>query len=142
MFGYLLALTLETKNFLCKHDVECNKMAEAIYHEARGEPIVGQRAVAYVILNRVNKKRWPDTVSEVIEQPRQFSYLFDGSVERGMTDRKARRKARMVAFNVLYGFKPSPVGSATHYFNPNKANPMWQHKLTHVADIGNHSFYE
>ena len=67
-------------------------MATAIYFEARGEPMVGQVAVAQVIMSRVNDERYPDTVCDVVKQgyyyswdkiiqirdKSQFSFLCDG----------------------------------------------------------------
>ena len=43
-------------------------LATAIYFEARGEPMVGQVAVAQVIVNRVYDERFPDTVCDGINQ--------------------------------------------------------------------------
>jgi N-acetylmuramoyl-L-alanine amidase len=40
-------------------------LAEAIYYEARGEPIIGQIAVAQVVLNRARSGRWPGTLCGV-----------------------------------------------------------------------------
>ena len=53
-----------------------------LYHEASGEPRVGQLAVAEVVLNRVIDGREPDTVCDVMEQERNgvchFSFWCDG----------------------------------------------------------------
>ena len=49
-----------------RHEREC--LAQAIYHEARGEPEMGQWAVANVILNRVVSKRYPATICGVVFQ--------------------------------------------------------------------------
>lgn len=46
--------------------IEC--LAKNIYHEARGQSKVGQIAVANVVLNRVESKRFPNTVCSVINQ--------------------------------------------------------------------------
>lgn len=48
-------------------------MALVVYHESRGEPHDGQRAVAEIILNRVLSDQFPGTVKEVIYQDGQFS---------------------------------------------------------------------
>ena len=45
---------------------EC--LAEALYFEARGESLNGQFAVAEVIMNRVDSKRFPNSVCGVINQ--------------------------------------------------------------------------
>lgn len=48
-------------------------LARVVYAESNTEPIEGQIAVAQVVLNRVRSESFPDTVSEVIYQERQFS---------------------------------------------------------------------
>lgn len=55
------------------NDEELDELAEIIYHEARGESFEGQQAVAEVVFNRVIADNFPDTVREVIHQPKQFS---------------------------------------------------------------------
>jgi len=40
-------------------------LALNVYHEARSEPMVGQYAVANVVLNRVQSTKWPDNISTV-----------------------------------------------------------------------------
>ena len=53
---------------------EC--LALNVYHEARGEVIEGQIAVAHVTLNRVNHSYFPETICDVVYQNRQFSWTF------------------------------------------------------------------
>ena len=43
-------------------------MALNIYHEARNQSMVGQVAVAEVVMNRVEDSRFPDTICEVVKQ--------------------------------------------------------------------------
>lgn len=43
-------------------------LAENIYHEARGEPDIGKQAVAHVVLNRVYRNDFPNTICAVIKQ--------------------------------------------------------------------------
>jgi len=43
-----------------KETVDC--MTANIYHEARGEPIKGQYAVAHVVMNRVHHDQFPNSV--------------------------------------------------------------------------------
>jgi len=54
-----------------RHELFC--LAQAVHWEARGEPPLGQVAVAHVVLNRVRSSLFPDTVCEVVHQPRQFT---------------------------------------------------------------------
>lgn len=54
-----------------KHtDQQC--LASAIYHEARGEPLEGQRAVYEVIHNRAKAKK--KSLCAVVKAPKQFSW--------------------------------------------------------------------
>ena len=64
-------------------------MAEAMYFEARGEGWRGMVAVGAVIENRVDDRRYPSTVCEVVHQGAErndrlcaFSYYCDGLPER------------------------------------------------------------
>ena len=41
-------------------------LAEAIYFEARGEPVEGQFAVAEVILNRVDSPKFPNSICTLV----------------------------------------------------------------------------
>jgi spore germination cell wall hydrolase CwlJ-like protein len=53
-------------------------LAAAIFFEARDQPIDGQRAVADVVMNRVESNRWPDGICGVVFQDYQFSFTHDG----------------------------------------------------------------
>jgi spore germination cell wall hydrolase CwlJ-like protein len=65
-------------------DAQWRCLAEAIYFEARGEPLAGQIAVAEAVLNRVDSPHYPDTICAVTNQgvgrgrACQFSYACDG----------------------------------------------------------------
>ncbi|HLS08611.1 spore cortex-lytic enzyme, partial [Lentibacillus sp.] len=89
-------------------------MANAVNGEARGEPYVGQVAVAAVILNRVESPTFPNSISGVIFEPRAFTAVADGQI--WLTPNETSRKAVLDAIN---GWDPS--GNAIYYFNPNTA---------------------
>ena len=73
-------------------------LTQAVYYEARSEPIDGQRAVAQVVLNRVRNPAYPNSVcGTVYEGSRratgcQFSFTCDGSL--GASPRARRLGAR------------------------------------------------
>ena len=68
-------------------DAEWQCLTEALYFEARGEDTRGIFAVAEVILNRVDSRRFPDSVCSVVHQGTgaqyqcQFTYTCDGLAE-------------------------------------------------------------
>ena len=54
---------------------QINCIADAVYHESRGEPIKCQYKVANVIINRVNHERWNNTACGVVYEKGQFSWV-------------------------------------------------------------------
>lgn len=119
-------------------------LAEAIYFEARGEPLQGQAAVAEVILNRVDDRRYPDTLCGVTRQGQesrvcQFSFACDGRPER-MTERRPRERAQKLASVMMSGGARAITKGATH-FHATYVRPGWSQRMTRTASIGRHVFY-
>jgi N-acetylmuramoyl-L-alanine amidase len=50
--------------------------------EAEGECEEGKRLVIDTILNRVNSKHFPNTIYDVIYQPKHFSSMWNGRIDR------------------------------------------------------------
>lgn len=119
-------------------DVALMCLALTVYHEARGEPLHGQYAVASVVMNRVKDARWGASVCAVVAQRKQFSYTRNHSFPK---DIEALRQALKVSRHVINGW-PDSTGGATHYFNPDLAAPSWAGDLQYVTKIGNHAFYK
>lgn len=57
-------------------------LAQLVEAEAGNQDQVGKRLVVDVVLNRVDSPNFPNTISEVIYQPNQFSCVKDGGLER------------------------------------------------------------
>jgi spore germination cell wall hydrolase CwlJ-like protein len=120
-------------------------LTEAIYFEARGETLRGQVAVAEVILNRVDSKKYPNSVCKVVSQGSsklnacQFSYKCDGKKEV-MGERGARERAGKIARALLDGQARTVTKGATHY-HATYVNPRWAKKLIKTAEVDAHVFY-
>jgi N-acetylmuramoyl-L-alanine amidase len=112
---------------------ELKIMANAVYGEARGEPYVGQVAVAAVILNRVKSPSFPDSPSGVIFEPGAFTAVADGQI--WLTPNETAKKAVQDALN---GW--DPTGGALYYFNPNTATSKWIWSRPQIKKIGKHIF--
>jgi spore germination cell wall hydrolase CwlJ-like protein len=136
--------TIYDESSKCIEHDPCLLLAEAIYHESRGEPIEGQVAVGHVILNRVNSKYHPNTVEKVIKQGCQFTYRCDNSIHRGIRDLSAFQKSLLVAEGLINGIFDDPTDGADHYLNTKKVKkiPKWAKKYENVATIGNHQFHK
>lgn len=130
--------TDEEKAILCKAWKTCEEMSKALVYESRGEGREGMKAVAFVIQNRVEHKRWPNTVKDVIHQPKQFSFLSDWHKQRTPTQ-KDWTTARAVAYSVLHKKVEDITGGATHY-TEKTIQRSWMKNLELVGVIGRHKF--
>ncbi len=126
-----------------KANVRC--LAEAVYYEARGEPYIGQVAVAQVVLNRARSGKWHRNICTVISQgiergeKCQFSYMCRTvrTVPAGpMWDR-----AQEVAIDAVRGrVWLRELVEATHYHTTSVA-PVWRQGLDTLGTFGTHVFY-
>ena len=112
---------------------ELTLLARLVNGEARGEPYIGQVAVAAVVLNRVDHPSFPNTMAGVIYQKGAFSCLDDGQFDQPIAD-----SAYQAARDALNGADPS--GGAIYYFNPATATSKWIWSRPHLLTIGKHRF--
>ena len=128
-------------------------LAMAIYFEARGEPMVGQVAVAQVVINRVTDYRYPDDICAVVKEGYyyswdknkpikdkcQFSFWCDGKPET-IEDSKTWNESYMLATLLVNGMYDFTHG-ASHYHN-DSVHPYWADHLKRTVTIDNHIFYK
>jgi hypothetical protein len=76
-------------------DLKC--LAQAVYFEARGEPIEGQLAVAEVVINRARSGLYPDNYCDVVTQPAQFSFVRHGQIPAADETSAAWQRAEAIA---------------------------------------------
>lgn len=112
---------------------ERDLLARLIHAEARGESLTGQVAVGAVVMNRVADRRFPDTIGEVIYQPRQFCPVSRGTLPRvpGESSREAARRA-------LEG--EDPTGGATYFYHHQLVEDQWIQDRPVTREIGVHRF--
>lgn len=115
--------------------VEC--LALNVYHEARGEPIAGQYAVAEVTMNRKASLGYPKTVCEVVYQKSAFSWTAQ-RVAR--PDGGEWRRALKVADEVYFQRRAAMLPGVLHY-HATYVQPAWSTERQRVARIGRHVFY-
>lgn len=124
-------------------DREWECLTQALYFEARGEPLKGQFAVAEVILNRVDAPGYPNSVCGVVQQASrkgcQFSYICNGKSDR-IRERDAYALAGKVAQLMLDGGPRALTDGATH-FHSRAVRPGWARQFARTTEIGKHLFY-
>lgn len=112
-------------------------LALNIYHEARGEPELGQIAVAMVTMNRAD---WlQENICSVVYKDQQFSWTNSRS-ELARQEHRAWRKAKTLAEEVINGDYPDVTLGATH-FHSHRVLPSWSGSLEKTVRIGRHIFY-
>ncbi|MDB4867809.1 MAG: sleB [Cohnella sp.] len=114
-------------------DKDLKMMANAVYGESRGEPYVGQVAVAAVILNRVRSSQFPNTPTGVIFQPGAFTAVSDGQI--WLTPNPSALRA---VKDAVSGW--DPTNGCLYYFNPKTATSKWIWSRPQSKTIGAHIF--
>ena len=119
-------------------------VASTLYGEARSELSKGMAGVAWVIVNRVADKRWPDDAAQVCLQQEQFSCWNENN-----KNFRAMLLEDNDTFNLAYHIAgraysrllaPDPTGGANHYHD-DSVKPYWTENKTPTATIGRLIFY-
>lgn len=130
-------------------------LATAIYFEARGEPVSGQKAVAMVIFNRSKSRAYPHSVCGVVFQNArwrnrcQFSFACTGTSlvpenaeawQRALKIAHARSSCAPGCSNHTLVDKTNRLAvDATHYY-ANHVTPKWAARMRRHGQIGRHIF--
>ena len=130
---------------------ESDCLAQAIYHEARGESEAGQSAVANVIVNRALSGKFPSTLCGVIYQNAskgyhrcQFTFACDGRTDAPREQRawaRSQNIAKEVYAEFASGRQMESLPRSVLYYHTRSSNPSWSNTFTQVASIGSHLFY-
>lgn len=132
--GLVAAMPAQAKNA----NQEC--LTRAVYYEARNQPLMGQIAVAQVVLNRTRDSRFPSDICAVVYQRHkgrcQFSWVCRPQTAK--REPEAWKLAAAVARFTLEGI-PDQTNQAL-YFHARSVKPYWPH-LRRVAHLGQHVFY-
>lgn len=141
--------TSDWRQVECRDNVGCNKLAEAVFFEGRGEPLDGQYAIAYTVVNRRDASRWPDTVKDVVNQKKngvcQFSYICQLTAPRRAAMIAAEPHAWDVALKVahkVFFFEVEDVTGGADHYHATYVDPGWAKRLEYVAQLGDHIFYK
>jgi len=130
-------------------------LAKNIYFEAGSEPLLGQAAVARVVMNRI-RHGFSSTPCGVIYQSTtvqreneegemqkikscQFSWVCEGKDTTNINNARYRQ-AKQVAYDVLaYDAYEDVIPKSTLFFHNLSVAPNWAYN--NVKRIGNHIFY-
>jgi spore germination cell wall hydrolase CwlJ-like protein len=121
-------------------------LARAVYFEARSESLLGQLAVATVILNRARAENYPSSICGVVYQGAsrrnacQFSFACDGQPDLPQYGR-AWETALAVTAMALSDDTPVRSVAAATFYHADYVDPAWSKSMHRLAKIGRHIFY-
>ena len=132
-----------TPQILSERQREC--FVQALWHEARGETEEGLRAVATVILNRVelDSKTKPATICSVVAKKKQFSYwhlVKYHAPKPKLTEIDTLLRIHKLATEVQQGTFVKNLDNNVIYYHTLQVNPQWSTKMKTVVIIGKHKF--
>lgn len=110
-------------------DMKC--LARVIYHEARGESIAGQKAVAIVTLNRTKHPEFPSSICKVVYQKGQYEWTTKKN------HYKYDAKSLKLAKQVYRAYRKGQLSNITFFNKSGFKNK----RLAYVKSIGSHKFY-
>jgi spore germination cell wall hydrolase CwlJ-like protein len=109
-------------------------IATAIYFEARSEPLLGQIAVAHVIMNRVEDKNFPNDPCTVVTQSKTYSWNPDVPI---------RNKCQFSFYcDGVYHSRVSDPTDGSVYYHADYVAPVWASKKRYYRQIKTHIFYK
>jgi N-acetylmuramoyl-L-alanine amidase len=129
-------------------------LAQNIYHEARSESRIGQKAVALVTMNRKMHPDYPNTVCGVVYQARlnehgepilhkcQFSWFCDGK-SNATRNKEKWNEAMEVATYVYENYgKIKDVTNGAIMYHATYVRPYWKKHYVKTVKIDTHIFYK
>ena len=147
-----IKITLLNTPYNMDNDYHC--LASNIYWESRNQSLGGKMAVAQVVMNRVDKGRFPDTICSVVKQTKyypsggidlhdcQFSWYCDGRGDEPFeNEQHIYEDAFYLAVNMIDNRTMDMTEGATHYHS-DKVYPYWADSLQRMTQIDNHIFYK
>jgi spore germination cell wall hydrolase CwlJ-like protein len=128
-------------------------LALTVFQEARGEPIIGQRAVATVVVNRARIRN--TTICDAVLEKGQFSWhpeRYIAKVKRSTGQKNEHRiavsrlptRAKGWTASVAaakYALSTKETLQNAEFFHASHVKPPWKRRFSVVFRAGNHVFY-
>jgi len=152
-----MSLDHDTVEQLSDSEQELNCLTLNMYHEARGEGTAGILAVSYVVLNRVNDSRFPNTICGVVKQGHhikekdgtsrplrnkcQFSWYCDGKSDEPKNKRDYNRLLGFSKYVLSNITKQIDITDGALFYHAEYVSPSWSKTRQKTTKIGVHIFY-
>lgn len=119
-------------------------LARTIYWEAKGESRPAMEAIANVVMNRVGRPGFPNTVCGVVKEGLsqracQFSWWCDGRPD-DVEEEQPYAIAKEIAAQALNQQLADRTDGATQFHN-RAVSPAWAGDYVKTTELGGHLFY-
>ena len=123
---------------------ETSCLAEALYYEARGQGLLGAKAIAEVIVRRTHSVAYPHSICGVVHQGTesscQFSFVCDGTMDRPRAPGEWNRAVHWAA-QILQGNLPlTNITQGAISFHAESLEADWP-GMQPTVTIGHNVFY-
>jgi len=106
-----------------------------VLQEAANEPFAGMVAIAGVALDRVDDRRWPTSVRDVIYEPDQFTGM---NIALRRYSQAQITRARLATATAEVGTRPC---GTVLWYHTTDVKPSWRKRLAVKCQLGVHVFY-
>jgi spore germination cell wall hydrolase CwlJ-like protein len=121
--------------------VEC--LAANSYHEGRSESDIANIMIMATVINRVNDKRFPDDICDVVFQNKAFSWTSDGKSDKIKNLTQYRRLYKLAETFLINRRSFLKLSQKVNHYHTTKVKPYWStdENMKYVTTIDNHRFY-
>ena len=121
-----------------------------LYHEGRGEGLVGQAFIVKSVLNRVRDTKHPHSICKVIYQRMQFSWTHQIPKNKQQVPNKTTSEKELLkqlealsTVVILLDRVGIDFTQGSQFYHSVKVKPNWDYsKLEKTNVVGNHVFYK
>jgi N-acetylmuramoyl-L-alanine amidase len=117
---------------------ELELMARVVQRESTGESALGQKAVAWTVINRLREPEvYGATVTKILT--RKYQYAKPAPADDSSP---AHLRAMLATVEALLGVGGDPSNGSTHFLRCDlRPQPAWARRFERRAVLGHHCFY-
>lgn len=113
-----------------------------LYHESRSESDIANVMVMAVVLNRVDDKRYPNNICNVVFQPKAFSWTSDGLSDKVYNPKQYKRLYKIVEWAMINQESVKMLSEGIDHYHTTDIHPYWADSLTYKITLDKHKFYK
>jgi spore germination cell wall hydrolase CwlJ-like protein len=130
-------------NVISFEQKEINCLGEAIYREARGEPVTGMASVGLVVMNRVKSEKFPNSVCEVTHQKTNGMCQFSYACMKNLPKIKESEKFNSFYMaKMIYRNQVKDITRGSTFFDMGRMSHNKKMHISKSIKVGPHQFYK